>query len=1481
MKPQALFVAQPNYTFEQNQKRVWDDLPLAAEEARKLAAGFAAHGYELGPNNLLEGGEKRTIEDALCNWFESAAESSLLILYWTGHGCLEEGQHYLVCRNSPRLGITSCDAINPDLVGEFIAAKCKAEKILIILDTCHSGGAAKQIVNILDQRLGNRAPRPGKEQAYSVIVSAHPIENAQEAVFSKALRQALFEANLPPDKRYWTDNVELISADDLAVCAKKLMPTDISTPECKSGGLGQRFIPNPRHRANLPGENVEERQWRLSRSEAASHFELAARGIEVGEKGWFFSGRRRLLAELVAWLSAAEMGLRIVTGPPGAGKSAVMGRLATLSDPQFRQEALDAGVVRNGEDVLPPAGVIDVAVHAKGKTLDDCARALAKGLGVKVGQDATVDIERLVTDIGKLGRKITLMIDALDEVAGGSGVAIASRLIVPLGALPRIKVLVGTRRSLDGAIGSKDEDRHDRLVAGFGADAIIDDLADEPETHDDVASYVRRRLESSERHRGDRPEKIADAADRVATRADGVFLYARIVSRTLQDQDRLDGELPATALEAFEQDLRVRFEGNERLVDDLLGALAWGEGKGLTRRVWPIVANALVGRAPPYCDDDVAWVLSHAGWHIVEAGEDGQAVYRLAHQALADHYRGKRDETDAQGQIIAVLVHGIMGAGWLDADRYLWRHLADHAARAESFDNLIRDPGYLAVADPARLVVALPNVKGDQGRRFADIYIRVVDRLVELKPIERMPYIHMTAQMEDPDLAPHLEPPVATAWRCKWARTRPTAPNRVIGRHRQAVSSVGFGTIDGRPIVVSGSDDTSVRLWDARTGKAICAPLEGHTDSITSVAFGVIDGGEVIVSGSRDNTIRVWDARTGEVIGAPLEGHTDCVTSIAIGVIHGTPVIPVIVSGSKDKTIRLWDARTGAPVGTPFKGHTRMLTSVSFGALEGREVVCSGSDDNTIRLWDARTGTPIGVPLEGHADCVTSVAIGVIHGTPVMPVIVSGSKDKIVLLWNPRTNERIRWPFHEHTDEVTSLSFGTFEGREVIVSGSKDSTVRLWDPRTGAPIGVPLRGHTDCVTSVACGTLDGREIIVSGSDDNTIRIWEARTREPVGAPLEGHADWVTSMTWGALGGREVVVSGSTDNTIRLWDVDTGEPIGAPLERHTQEVTSAALGTIGARDVFVWGSADRSIRIWDVQAERSLYKKVELESVVEIVSIMPVIGLSIFLYLSPLYLFYTFFIDAKFAGLALSVLFIVLVGLGIALVTDELKPFWRNADCILGQHTMPITSIATGVIDGRFVVVSGSADKTLRLWCARRHKPIGAPLKGHTNGVTSVAWDTLDGREIIVSGSSDKTLRLWNARTRKPIGAPLKGHTREVTSVALAVIEGQDLVVSGSEDRTIRLWDERTGMAIAEPFEGHVSGVTSVAWCALDGKPGVASGSYDGSLRLWDLSTGASERSRAIMLDGPIETMCTNGGTKIVAGLARGLILLEIFARSWE
>ena len=90
--------------------------------------------------------------------------------------------------------------------------------------------------------------------------------------------------------------------------------------------------------------------------------------------------------------------------------------------------------------------------------------------------------------------------------------------------------------------------------------------------------------------------------------------------------------------------------------------------------------------------------------------------------------------------------------------------------------------------------------------------------------------------------------------------------------HTRGVSSVSF-SVDGSRIV-SGSDDKTVRVWDAVSGECVLGPLEGQ--ECESVSFSV--DGSRIVSGSGDKTVRVWDAVSGECVLGPLEGHTDSVS---------------------------------------------------------------------------------------------------------------------------------------------------------------------------------------------------------------------------------------------------------------------------------------------------------------------------------------------------------------------------------------------------------------------------------------------------------------------------------------------------------------------------------------------------------------------------------------------------------------------------
>lgn len=78
--------------------------------------------------------------------------------------------------------------------------------------------------------------------------------------------------------------------------------------------------------------------------------------------------------------------------------------------------------------------------------------------------------------------------------------------------------------------------------------------------------------------------------------------------------------------------------------------------------------------------------------------------------------------------------------------------------------------------------------------------------------------------------------------------------------------------------------------------------FEGHTDTVTEVIFS--PDGNLLVSGSKDKTIRIWDVKTGVEINQ-LEGHSNSITDLAF-----SPSGNYLASGSSDGTVRLWDVET-------------------------------------------------------------------------------------------------------------------------------------------------------------------------------------------------------------------------------------------------------------------------------------------------------------------------------------------------------------------------------------------------------------------------------------------------------------------------------------------------------------------------------------------------------------------------------------------
>ena len=366
-----------------------------------------------------------------------------------------------------------------------------------------------------------------------------------------------------------------------------------------------------------------------------------------------------------------------------------------------------------------------------------------------------------------------------------------------------------------------------------------------------------------------------------------------------------------------------------------------------------------------YTNEDLLDLTAHVGAYVVESGTiEDRSLYRLYHRSLVEYLLEGREQhadqqaiTTALGRHVPIRPNG--RPNWAAAHPYIRGHLAAHAAEAGMIDELSQDPGFLLAATPARLLDALAYAASAPARAAADAYRRALPFLRTHEPAEHSAYLALAARWgRAPALADRITTDgLSSPWRPLWASWQLHRPHQIITGHTGWVHAVATGELDGRPVVVSGSGDGTVRVWDLATGALVGDPFTGHSGGVHAVGVTELDGRPVVVSGGGDGTVQVWDLATGRPVSDQFTGHTGWVHAVATGELDGRPVV---VSGGGDRTVQVWDLATGALVGDPFTGHRGDVNAVAVTELDGRPVVVSGSDDGAVRVWDLATGRLVG-----------------------------------------------------------------------------------------------------------------------------------------------------------------------------------------------------------------------------------------------------------------------------------------------------------------------------------------------------------------------------------------------------------------------------------------------------------------------------------------------------------------------------------------
>jgi WD40 repeat protein len=1042
-------------------------------------------------------------------------------------------------------------------------------------------------------------------------------------------------------------------------------------------------------------------------SDVDQHFDPRSRGVmSASQVEHRFQGRRVALTEINAWLASDRVPpLLVVTGDPGSGKSAVLGRLVVTADPVRRRR-----LPRWDRGVRAPLRSVACEVHAKGATVEDVAAEIGAELGapgrVTPSTLPTVLRERLHTK----KRRFVVLLDALDEAVDPR--AMIREVLRPLlDASPSlgVRIVVGSRRN----------DDRGNLAAAMASSRIEIDLdVDRYFAPQDLTAYALACLQVRKDGAYQNETRARALAMEISRRSGRNFLVAGLMATNhglhdtdpVRPSDLTGGVSLAEVMDEFLSRLNTSTGASAR---ELLVPLAYSQAPGLPLALWHDLVHAMTGRTTSTAELS-EFVRSAAANLLITTGTAGgqEPVYRLFHQALNDTIlaeRVRQDLTDHDHQVMADTLHAAVPAtGWKDAPPYLASSLAGHlvaAGQLTEIEELLDGTDYLLDAHLPRLHAALDGLDTQRAAEFRRLIGTTPNAVGRDGEQRAAAFSITTAQMANPrlcDLIARLTMDADLPYRALWAHLpRADSLAQTLTGHATTVTAVAL-TPDGR-LAVTGSIDETVRVWDLETGTEQ-AVLTGHRSTVTAVAL--TPDGRLAVTGSIDETVRVWDLET-RTEQAVLTGHTSAVTAVAL-----TPDGRLAVTGSGDGTVCIWDLETGNEQ-TVLTGHAHWVIAVAL-TPDGRRAVTS-SYDRTVRVWDVETGTDQTV----LTNRVTAAAL-----TPDGRRAVTSSGDETMRVWDVETgtDQTVL------TGRVTAVAL-TPDGRRAVTC-SYDETVRVWDLETGTEPAMQT-GDTGAVNAVTL-TPDGRSA-VTGSNDRTVRVWDLETgteqtiligntgavntvsltpdgRRAVTSSGHGKVSiwdletgteqtilsvWRTSvvLTLALTSDGRRAITGSGDGRVRVWDLETGTE-QAILTGHTARVTAVAITPDGRRAVT--GSGDKTVRIWD------------LETATE---------------------------QAILTGHAGTVWAVALTSDGRRAVSgsgDRTVRVWdletRTEQTILTGHTDWVTAVAFTPNEHR--VVTGSRDETIRVWdlvTGTELQTIGVPA--------SVRGMAISGTTVVVALSS--------------------------------------------------------------------------------------------------------------------------------------------------
>ncbi|RMX70314.1 hypothetical protein KXD40_001708 [Peronospora effusa] len=603
-----------------------------------------------------------------------------------------------------------------------------------------------------------------------------------------------------------------------------------------------------------------------------------------------------------------------------------------------------------------------------------------------------------------------------------------------------------------------------------------------------------------------------------------------------------------------------------------------------------------------------------------------------------------------------------------------------------------------------------------------------------------------------------------------------------------------------RPLMACMLHD-DVAIIDAETGelqRTLQQDVEEEDAKESFVVFAVRPGKKKnqLVTAGRNLLLRIWDLDTFKCVRA-IKAHDTPVLAMGFD-----PSGTLLATGGSDRIVKVFDVDKGFCTHS-FRGHSGIVTLVQFHPDAKRLSLVSASDDATVRVWDLYTQKQMAC-IQDHMSLVTSVAFSEDGYT-----MLSAGRDKVVNFWDLRDQKLSKTVVvHEAVEGlvvvpstykcVTNAAAGKSQDTKAIyflIAGEK-GVLRLWRS-SGNACETLFTQKSDASSAVTYTDMllsaTRREVVVVSSEQNFVVFDENLTRR---TQIIGFNDDILNLKYipkaDASGAPSDVLAVATNSEqIRLLNRNTLSC--ELLSGHTDIVMALAVSPDGRW--LVSASKDRTARLWDLRPTGGKKMGKTLPRCV-----------------------------AKCAG-----------------HTEALG-------------AIAISQRATSFATGAAFFVTGSSDKTLKMWSlqplaglyATPAKPAPTELtisslgavKAHDKDVNALAVSPND--RFIASVSQDKLIKVWHTQQAGAgrlltLAGVCRGHKRGVWAVEFSPVD--QCLASASGDKTVKVWSVKD-FSCLKTFEGHTASVLNVQFACAGMQ--ILSAGADGLVKLWTIKSNECE-----------------------------------------